>query len=156
MSSITSEPFAPTMEVTTITGNPDISSSIFHVRGASLGRPRVTTLGATGTVSAGALVNGFLKLAPTANPSTYTLPTAAQIVAAWISYGCPLKVGDVFEVRFQGTVAVNAAAFAMGANLTAANSLENPPARTSGVLTFRATNVSSATEAFTVALSVSA
>jgi hypothetical protein len=150
-----SELFAPSIQVNTITGNPGIASSPFHIRGADLSHCNVNHYTVAAVIPAAALVDGFLTLAPNGAGIIYTLPTAAAIVAAFTAAGSPLAIGNVFEVGFQLNIAANTGVFAMGANLTAITALETITVRKSGVLIFIVTNVSSGTEALSVALSVS-
>lgn len=150
MSTVASEPHALNLQAHCVAGNPGIASSPFHIRGTSLGHPTVTAFTIAAVVPAAALINGFLTLAPNAPGVTYTLPTAVDLVAAFVTSGSPLAIGDVFEVKFQNTLAVTCL-FAVGVGIVAATALETIPSRRAGVLIFRVTGAA----ALTVAQSIS-
>jgi hypothetical protein len=148
--------FVNTLQARSIVGFSSTQSSAMHASGPIVGNPTVTNLAATGSVAAASLVNGVLVAAPTANPSTYTLPASAAVLAAFTAAGTPLITGDVFEVRVQNTSAANGALFAVGADIVAGNTLETIPLRKSALLIFRVDDATAASEAVTVFQMVSA
>ena len=120
--------------------------------GALIETPNVTTFLATGPIAASALPNGFFLLNPGA-ASVLTLPTAAQIVAAFTAAGNPLSVGSSFVVRVQNVSTAFAVKFAP---TTATNGVIpmradlgtiTTAAYCGGLLYFIATNVTSGAEA---------
>lgn len=134
-----------TLQARSVVGGSLNASSILHVSGPIVGHPTVSALTATGAVPASALPNGFLVATPTANPSTYTLPTPAQIVAAFAAAGNALVVGNVFEVKVQNASGANGALFAIGAGMISGTALETIPARGSAILIFRVISSTSIT-----------
>lgn len=134
--------------------SPLTPSSSLHIEGVIVGHPHVTSMTATAGVTPASLVNGVLSVTPA--PSTYTLPAAEDILAAFVTAGTPLITGNSFEVSILNLSAANAATIsAGGVGLTAGNSFEPIPARKSGKLIFVCTNATVDSEAFTVFLMVS-
>jgi hypothetical protein len=148
--------FVNTLQARCIVGNSAVQSSPLHISGATIGHPHISTLTATGNVAAASLFNGLLSVAPTANPSTYTLPASLAVLAAFASAGVTLVTGDVFEVKVQNTGAANGALFAIGADIVAGTALETIPARKSALLIFRVVDATAGSEAVTVYQLVSA
>lgn len=156
MSVSTQSAFFNSIQANFIVGHPVLKSSPVHLDGVLIQSPSVTNLTATGAVTAASILGGLLKAAPTANPSTYTLPTAADLIAAFATANMPLAVGDMFTVNVQNTGAANGALFAVGVGITAGNAIETIPARKSAVLTFRVTNITAGAQAITLYSAVSA
>lgn len=148
--------FINTLQARVIAGAGLVQSSPLRVSGAVVGHPAVTALTATGNVAAASLFNGLLSVAPTANPSTYTLPASAAVLAAFTAAGVSLSVGDVFETKVQNTGAANGAQFAIGADIIAGTALEPIPARKSALLVFYVNNVTLGAEQLSVYQLVSA
>ena len=132
------------------------SGNPLRCAGALIETPHVTTVLATGTLAASALPNGFLLLNPGA-PTALTLPTAANIVAAFTAAGNPLIVGNSFVVKFQNISGGSAVTFSSGAGLTPlrADSVVIAASK-GGLIYFVATNVSTGTEAFSYSILMSA
>lgn len=137
--------FVNTLQARAVVGNSATQSSALHVSGPIIEHPAVGVLTVTGNVSAASLFNGFLSVAPTVNPSTYTLPSSAAVVAAFAAAGTPIVAGDMFEVAVQNTSGANGALFAIGADIIAGTALEPIPAQKSAVLVFRVISATSLT-----------
>lgn len=114
--------------------------------GAFIETPNVTTVLSTGTLAASALPNGFLLFNPGA-ATTLTLPTAANIVAAFAAAGNPLAAGNAFTVKFQNVNSTYAVTFATNTGLVPLRADSVVIAATKGgMLHFIANNVTSGTE----------
>lgn len=119
--------------------------------------PSVTTIisGGTATLSASALPNGLLLFNPAA-ALTLTLPTAANIVAAFEAAGTPLSAGSSFVVKFQNVSPTYRVTLAAG-TLTPMRADEvSIAAGRGGLFYFIATNVTTGAEAVSYSVLLSA
>jgi hypothetical protein len=157
MSSITQSDIFHSVQARAVVSSPASTSSSILASGTVIENPTVTSFTATCSVPAAALVNGFLRFKPTAGPSTYTLPTAAEILTAFEDAGTALRNGNSFEVKVQSDMPAATPArssiLVLGANTVAGNSIEPILLHVGGHLVYV---YSSATGLFTVFSSVSA
>jgi hypothetical protein len=130
-----------TLVCNTLIQNGTKANSTIRSSGGLLFHPTQTTL-ADGNqpIPAAAIANGFVSI-PSSGANTYTIDSAANIVARFTAIQTPLAVGDWFTVQVQNTnQAAGTVILAAGANVALAQTT-TIAARASALLIFRVTSI---------------